>query len=66
MSKNISVAELNKKYKDCPQSTNEYKVNGVKYTVVSHYTGQKSLDEIILKSAVEKALDEVLNHKGES
>ena len=66
MRNKINVAELNEKFKDCPQSTNEYEVNGVTYTVVSHYTGQKSLDEIILKSAVEKALDEVLNHKEEN
>lgn len=66
MSKNINVAELNEKYKDCPQRTNEYEINGTIYTVISHYTGQKSLNEMILKSAVEKALDEVLNHKKEN
>lgn len=66
MSKNINVAELNEKYKDCSQRTNEYEINGTIYTVISHYTGQKSLNEMILKSAVEKALDEVLNHRKEN
>lgn len=66
MSKNINVAELNEKYKDCPQRTNEYEINGTIYTVISHYTGQKSLNEMILKSAVEKALDEVFNHRKEN
>lgn len=65
MRNKINVAELNEKYKDCPQSTNEYEINGVKYTVVSHYTGTKNIDEVIFKSSVDKALDEVLNNKSQ-
>ena len=42
MSKNINVAELNEKYKDCPQRTNEYEINGTIYSYQPLYWSKKS------------------------
>lgn len=60
MTKTTNVAELNEKFRDCSTETNEYEINGVKYRVISHFTGTKDVDEVIFKLALEKAMDETL------
>ena len=42
-------------YKDNTAVANVYEINGVKYTVVSHYVGEKDIDDVILKLAESSA-----------
>ena len=43
--KQKTMQELNEQYKDCPQRENEYTVCGQKMIVVSHFIGDKDLDD---------------------
>lgn len=43
------------RYEDKPSGCNVYTVDGVDYKVVSHYTGDKDIDKVILRLAVNKA-----------
>ena len=42
-------------YKDNTTASNVYEIGGVKYTVVSHYVGEKDIDDVILKLAESSA-----------
>ena len=42
-------------YKDNTVVANVYEIGGVKYTVVSHYVGEKDIDDVILKLAESSA-----------
>ena len=59
--KNKTMFELNEEYKDCPKSEQEYTVCGQKMIVMSHFVGNKNLDEELYRLAFDKALDETLN-----
>ena len=51
---------MNDAYRDCPVRTAEYTIAGKKYTVKSHFVGEKSLDDTLYRIAFQKAMDEVL------
>ena len=57
---NKTLQEINDAYKDCPVRTSEYTIDGKKYTVKSHFVGEKSLDDTLYRIAFQKAMDEVL------
>ena len=57
---NKTLQEMNDAYKDCPVRTAEYTIAGKKYTVKSHFVGEKSLDDTLYLIAFQKAMDEVL------
>ena len=59
--KQKAMQELNEQYKDCPQRENEYTVCGQKMIVVSHFIGDKDLDDELYRLAFDRALNEVLN-----
>ena len=59
--KQKTMQELNEQYKDCPQRENEYTVCGQKMIVVSHFIGDKDLDDELYRLAFDRALNEVLN-----
>ena len=46
---NKTLQEMNDAYKDCPVRTAEYTIAGKKYTVKSHFVGEKSLDDTLYR-----------------
>ena len=58
--KTTNAMELNEQFKDCPTQTQEYEIEGKKYIVISHFTGQKDLDDVIYTNAYKQAMSEVL------
>jgi TFIIF-interacting CTD phosphatase-like protein len=59
--KQKTMQELNEQYKDCPQREREYTIHGQKIIVVSHFIGDKDLDNELYCLAFDKALNEVLS-----
>lgn len=59
----MTLFELNEKYKGFPTQTNEYEINGKKYIVHSHFVGDKNVDSVIYKIALNKAISETLATK---
>lgn len=60
MMKKMNAKELNEQYRDCPAQEQEYEIEGRKYIVVSHYVGEKDLDEVIYRNAYDRAMNELL------
>ena len=50
-----TLEEMREMYKDNTTVANVYEIGGVKYTVVSHYVGEKDIDDVILKLAESSA-----------
>lgn len=50
-----TLEELRKRFEEKPSSKSVYTVDGIAYTVVSHYTGEKEIDEVIERMAAEQA-----------
>lgn len=59
--KTANAKELNEKFKDCPTQMTEIEIEGRKYVVISHFIGQKDLDDVVYKNAYKQAMDEVLH-----
>ena len=59
--KTANAKELNDKFKDCPTQMTVIEIEGRKYVVISHFTGQKDLDDVVYKNAYKQAMDEVLH-----
>ena len=58
--KNMTLAELNEKCKDCPVRRSEYEIGGKKYIVTSHFVGNKDLDKVLYDIAFRRACEETL------
>ena len=58
--KKTNAKELNEQYRDCPTQEQEFEIEGRKYIVVSHYTGEKDLDEVVYRNAYAQAMKELL------
>ena len=61
MNKVANAMELNEKYRDCPTAEKEIVIDGRIYIVVSHFTGQKDLDNVVFQNAYEQAMNEMLH-----
>jgi hypothetical protein len=61
MNKSTNAKELNEEYKDYPTKENEISVDGKIYIVVSHFIGEKDLDNVVYKNAYNQAMHEVLH-----
>ena len=59
--KKMNAKELNEQYRDCPAQEQEYEIEGRKYIVVSHYVGEKDLDEVVYRNAYHRAMNELLH-----
>ncbi len=59
--KTTNAKELNEKFKDCPTKEKEIVIDGRTYIVISHYTGQKDLDDVVYKTAYNQAMSELLH-----
>lgn len=58
--KKTNSKELNEQYRDCPTQEQEYEIEGRKYIIVSHYVGEKDLDEVVYRNAYDRAMNELL------
>jgi len=47
--------ELKERFKDAPTTQNAYEIDGIRYVVVSHYTGKKDIDKVITDLAEQRA-----------
>lgn len=59
--KKKTLQDLNEQFKNCPVQQNIYEFDGVKYKVISHFTGTKDLNKTIYRYAFNKAVAEFLN-----
>ncbi len=59
--KNKTMQEMDEQYKDCPVRTNTYEVGGVKHTVVSHFVGDRDINDVMLDYAYNKVVNEMLH-----
>ena len=53
------LQELKQEFLNFSTSQNEYVVNDKKYIVVSHFVGNKNINEILIKLAQEQAYSEM-------
>lgn len=60
--KKISLTELKEKYKAAPVSNQVIQTNGISYTVVSHYAGNKDIDKVVRNIALSKAYEDMKIH----
>ena len=58
--KKTNAKELNEQYRDCPTQEQEFEIEGRKYIIVSHYVGEKDLDEVVYRNAYDHAMNELL------
>ena len=58
--KKTNAKELNEQYRDCPTQEQVFEIEGRKYIVVSHYAGEKDLDEVVYRNAYDQAMKELL------
>ena len=56
--KAVNKNNLKKKYKDFPTRTTVQVIDGCRYIVHSHFVGEKDLDEVMNRLAVDAALNE--------
>ena len=59
--KKVSFKDKQEHYKDCPERTTVQIIDGCRYTVHSHFVGDKDLDEVMSKLAFEAAMRESLS-----
>ena len=57
LKQNTTLQELRERFADKPCKTSVYTVEGIAYTVVSHYTGEKDMDAVIRKLAAQQAYE---------
>ena len=50
-----TMKELQERFDGKPSSNSVYTIDGIAYTVVSHYAGEKDIDEVISKLAAQQA-----------
>lgn len=58
--KKTNAKELNEQYRDCPTQEHEFEIEGRKYIIVSHYVGEKDLDEVVYRNAYDRAMSELV------
>jgi len=57
LKQNATLKELRERFADKPCKTSVYTIEGIAYTVVSHYAGEKDIDAVIRKLATQQAYD---------
>lgn len=56
--KTTNVKELDEQYKNAREHTDVYEVDGVTYTVHSYHVGNKNINEVMERLAMQYALNE--------
>lgn len=62
MGKKPTLEEMKKKYEMMPTESRITEIDDVSYTVVSHYTGSKDIDDVI-RTLAEKQAYEAIEQK---
>lgn len=52
---NIDLKQSEEQYGACPSSRKEYVIDGRKYMVTRHFTGEKDINEWIIELAIDRA-----------
>ena len=52
---NKNLRQLTEEYACCPTSQNDYEIDGKKYAVTRHFTGDKDINRIIYELAISRA-----------
>ena len=55
------MQEMDELYKDRPTHTNTYEVDGVKHTVISHFIGDRDINDVMLGYAFNKVVNEMMH-----
>ncbi len=53
------LKDLNERNADKPSACNDYEIEGKRYSVISHFVGNKGIEIIIKKNAMQKAFREI-------
>lgn len=53
----INIFGMNEQHKDCPERISIYEIGRCKYTVHSHFVGDKNLDDVMEQFAFESAMN---------
>ena len=56
------ATELKEKYKAAPVSNQVIQIDGISYTVVSHYAGDKDINKVVRNIALSKAYEDMKIH----
>lgn len=54
-----TLQELTQQFKDFPTSQKEYEIDDRKFIVISHFVGDKNVNEILLGLAKKQAYNEI-------
>lgn len=54
-----TLQELTQQFKDYPTKKNQYEIDDRKYIVISHFVGDKNVNEILLGLAKKQAYNEI-------
>lgn len=55
-----TMQEMDEQYKSCPVRTSTYEIDGVKHKVVSHFVGDKDINDVMFSYAYNRVLNEML------
>ena len=58
--KKRTMQEMDEQYKKCPVHKSTYEVDGVKHTVISHFVGDKNINDVMFSYAYNRVLNEML------
>ena len=54
-----TLQELTQLFKDFPTKKNQYEIDDRKYIVVSHFVGNKAINEVLTRLAIKQAYSEI-------
>ena len=57
--KKSSLAEMREEYMNMPMAANTIEIDGVLYTVVSHFVGGKDIDAVVRDLAEKQAYEDL-------
>ena len=63
INKKVTMQDMQAKFSTMPTSSNVVVIDGISYTVVSHYTGNKDVDKVIRALAEKQAITEMNNNE---
>lgn len=60
--KKTSLTELKEMYSSVPVSSQVLQIDGISYTVVSHYAGDKDINKVVRSIAFNRAYEDMKIH----
>ena len=59
--KNRTMKEMDEQYQSCPVRTSTYEVEGVKHKVISHFIGDRDINDVMYSYAYNRVVNEMLH-----